>query len=352
MSTTPTPTGTHLRVSAGPSLTHLHDITPVVNTAQPYKLSSDRFEGEVVAYIKGLPRRHGDGEGGKERERESEKEYFEREERRGVTWSIQVRGRFLHPISADDILFGNTFDRPLHLPWGSGAALKFMHYMDPTLEHDLTSPTKPWALSPLISTMPHFKHQRLPQDRGQKGERKEEPFPPRESIEDDTSQLHLAGERSSSHGSGNGGGAEREGLGLEDAAARRAYFSSSENRKKITFGPEVRLSPESWCSPRLSYLDSLQDVITTDFCYGFIEFTPTLSLRLPGGISFDLVKYWDGQPVRFMCCERKKEREGGGEGEGPWGAVFWCVAIEMVKDEEDEEGGAREEGKEAGGDVD
>ena len=39
---------------------------------------------------------------------------------------IAIAGRFLRPISADDVLFGNTFDRPLKLPWGSGAALKFM----------------------------------------------------------------------------------------------------------------------------------------------------------------------------------------------------------------------------------
>jgi hypothetical protein len=37
-----------------------------------------------------------------------------------------VIGRFLKPYSADDILFGNTFDKPLKLPWGSSAALKFM----------------------------------------------------------------------------------------------------------------------------------------------------------------------------------------------------------------------------------
>ena len=39
------------------------------------------------------------------------------------------RGRFLTPVCADDVMFGNTFDRPLKLPWGSGAALKFMQYV-------------------------------------------------------------------------------------------------------------------------------------------------------------------------------------------------------------------------------
>lgn len=72
-------------------------------------------------------------------------------------------------------------------------------------------------------------------------------------------------------------------------------------------------------------------MITTDFCYGFINFSPSLSLQLPGGFSLDLMKYWDGQPVRFVCCERKRFVEEGGE---PWGRIFWCVAIEMVNDEE------------------
>ena len=35
-------------------------------------------------------------------------------------------GRFLQAHSADDILFGNIFERPLKLPWVFGAALRFM----------------------------------------------------------------------------------------------------------------------------------------------------------------------------------------------------------------------------------
>jgi hypothetical protein len=83
----------------------------------------------------------------------------------------------------------------------------------------------------------------------------------------------------------------------------------------------------------------IQDVITADFCYGFLEFSPTLSLRLPGGISFDLMRYWDGQPVRFVCCERKEVAV---DGEDPWGALFWCVAIEMGEDDGEEELGVEE----------
>jgi hypothetical protein len=100
---------------------------------------------------------------------------------------------------------------------------------------------------------------------------------------------------------------KKAGLGLHTSAARRSYFHSAKHRNEVVLGPN--------------------DIITTDFCYGFLEFSPTIALRLPGGVSFDLMKYWDGQPVRFVCCERKK-----GDSEGtPWGRMFWCVSIELAE---------------------
>jgi len=312
-------------------------ITSIVNTSKAYPIHSDLFQGEIVANIKGMTDEHG---------RVRDSEYFGREDRQGITWSIQVQGRFLVPTSADDILFGNTFDRPLKLPWGTSAILKFMHYIDPTLEHDLLSSTKPWALSPLICTMPHFMHTRVgdSQNTGRQVRINGKPcdlppFPPTESIRDSTDELYLtvinhdrAGSSDSSSASSvSSGGSKpttsrikdavkkkRRSINVgadvqtfEGAGQRRSYFSSAKRRELIQFGPE--------------------DVITTDFCYGFINFSPTLSLQLPGGISLDLMKYWDGQPVRFVCCERKEGVVGDGE---PWGRIFWCVAIE-INDEED-----------------
>lgn len=51
-------------------------------------------------------------------------------------------GRFLHTHSADDIMFGNIFDRPLKLPWGFGAALRFMRYVSLTTEVVLSNVTR------------------------------------------------------------------------------------------------------------------------------------------------------------------------------------------------------------------
>lgn len=54
-------------------------------------------------------------------------------------------------------------------------------------------------------------------------------------------------------------------------------------------------------------------------------------LRLPGGLSIDLLRYWDGQPVRFVCCERAKPGE---KRDGtPWGQIFFCVVIERAEEE-------------------
>jgi hypothetical protein len=168
--------------------------------------------------------------------------------------------------------------------------------------------------------MPYFAHHRVSS--------KASPFPSTTSIRDDTSDLHRASSKPKPYN-------------LAGSDKRRAYFRDTAHRQEITFGP--------------------QDVITTDFCYGFLEFSPTLSLRLPGGISFDLMKYWDGQPVRFVCCERNPQwqnkkgdsrwstpsgsRRGSPTSSGrttpdeePWGRMFWCVAIELADDEELQDG--------------
>ncbi|KAG6884925.1 hypothetical protein C0992_005590 [Termitomyces sp. T32_za158] len=337
-----------LRVSAGTG-TILTPITHLVNTTNAFPLVSDRYEGEVVVCIKDCTCPEKDAY-----------DYFEHPERHGMTWSIQARGRFLQHISADDVLFGNTFDRPLKLPWGSEVALQFMSFIDPTLEHDITSQTQPWALSPLISMMPHFVHSRVGLDNHDAPPVAlsiQKPtttiFPPKRPLSDDTSQLHLALRGTSdSRGSLPYGSAlslsspdlaalnrkpkesrsaistvkekltgkrkdkkkERKGLGLADASQRRAHFARAAHRQEITFGPN--------------------DILTTDICYGFLNFSPSLALRLPGGLSFDLMRYWNGQPARFVCCARKPREPGSDEGGSPWGQVFWTVVIEMVEDEE------------------
>lgn len=154
-----------LRVLAGPTTNDLTPISHLVNTYKTHRISSDRFDGEVTVHVKGFV-----GEDGRTREsayfngRKEKRSKWSKStngdsaspgngsERKGTTWSIQVKGRFLQDVSSDDVLFGNTFDRPLRLPWGSGAALKFMQYVvqfsskGRSLTVVLAMSTQPWNM--------------------------------------------------------------------------------------------------------------------------------------------------------------------------------------------------------------
>ena len=121
-----------LRITAGPNFHDLTEIKP--NTRKGFSVSTDAFEGEVAVFIKGFTTEDEDAE---------VLSYFEEAEREGKTWSIQFqgetgcvvmsaqgsdlhRGRFLQPHTADDILVGAAFDRPLTLPWGFSVVTSFM----------------------------------------------------------------------------------------------------------------------------------------------------------------------------------------------------------------------------------
>ena len=72
-----------LRVLAGPSVDALVPITP--NNHKPHTIVSDLFEGKVVVHIKNFLDEQGNY---------SDSEYFDRDDRRDVTWSIQVQGMY------------------------------------------------------------------------------------------------------------------------------------------------------------------------------------------------------------------------------------------------------------------
>ncbi|KAI0732740.1 hypothetical protein C8Q72DRAFT_816797 [Fomitopsis betulina] len=265
-----------LRILAGPSLGELTLIA--ANSNQAVDIKSDAFEGKVAAYIEGFVGASGEL---------SDNAYFKK--RPSVSWSIQVQGRFLKPYSADDIMFGNVFERPLKLPWGFGAALKFMNFVDPTLEQDLASSSKPWALSPLIATMPYLEHKKI------SGPGDIPSFPPEHLVGNDMSHLHLEC-------------AKKTDLSKD----RRTVFKDVARRKEVVFGSE--------------------DLITADFCYNYLRFSSQgVELCLPGGLTIDMMKYWDGQPVPFVCCERLRPGEHLGQ---PWGRILWCVVIEAVDEDE------------------
>ena len=67
-------------------------------------------------------------------------------------------GRFLDTHCADDILFGNIFDRPLKLPWGFGAVLKFMRYVRKHVLRPRPAPPRDVAMWRLDDVIMHNEH--------------------------------------------------------------------------------------------------------------------------------------------------------------------------------------------------
>ncbi|KIP07290.1 hypothetical protein PHLGIDRAFT_89753 [Phlebiopsis gigantea 11061_1 CR5-6] len=269
-----------LRFLAGPSFT---DLSPIkVNSDVPLHVKSSAFDGKVAVYVKGLA----DSSGSR-----ASSPYFDHKDRKGITWSIQLQGRFLQTHSADDIIFGNVFDRPLRVPWGFGAALKFMRYVDPSLQEDLASKSRPWAFSPFVATMPHIHHARLDDD-------SETPsFPaPYDPICENMSQVRTR----------SGTGRRHDAIPPRHRKQRKVHFRSADRRRDVQFGPN--------------------DLITADFCHHYLDFSDDgIVLRLPCGISIDLLRYWDGQPVRFVCAERNK---GPSADKQPWGRVLFCIVMQ------------------------
>ena len=108
-----------LRVLTGPStsLDALEDISHLVNTSAPYRIQSDAFDGAVIVHIKDFVGPSGGGSGGRDRTGlETGDAYFCSSERKGVTWSIQVRC-VRYYFGFINVSWGKLTFRVCVLPW-------------------------------------------------------------------------------------------------------------------------------------------------------------------------------------------------------------------------------------------
>ena len=76
--------------------------------------------------------------------------YFDGHKR---AFALQVLGRFKKPLNGDDLMFGTWFEKELKLPRGYSFALRFMKYIDASMEYNIHNTTKPYMCSPLVCAM-------------------------------------------------------------------------------------------------------------------------------------------------------------------------------------------------------
>jgi hypothetical protein len=74
-----------LRVLVGPDPSSLQPVTSLVNSGKAFKIQSEAFDGELALFIKGFP-------GEDANDTAAADAYFDAPDRKGKTWSIQVRG--------------------------------------------------------------------------------------------------------------------------------------------------------------------------------------------------------------------------------------------------------------------
>ncbi|TKY89657.1 hypothetical protein EX895_001442 [Sporisorium graminicola] len=275
-----------LKISAGPSVDALQTVA-VNHDDRPTEINSDLFQGRIAVRIKNFTGSDPDGV-----EHRKDTPYFGAGHGKGQSWSMQIQGRFKSAVNADDLVFGNEFDKPIkdHLPYGTSVALQFVKLVDPNLEHDLYA-QRPHAWSPYLATMPRVNS--VASDKEDFSEWPSFPTHP-EYVQDDISSL-IPSEL-----------AEKE----RDTVANFKGIDKAHEYRQRFLGNRAH---------RKEIIVDKDQIVTADFFNGFLDFNDlTLHIPFSGGLKFDLKKYWDGQPVRYICKDRKNDN------------VFFIIQFDIV----------------------
>ncbi|ORZ19420.1 hypothetical protein BCR42DRAFT_347943, partial [Absidia repens] len=244
-----------IKIRVGTSLSELKTISPY----EPCVVDGPHFKGTIDIRLKGL----------------NAAQYFEQQP--GTSFCIHLHGRFLTSTStsADDIVFGNQFDQPLCLPRGFFLLTKFAQWWDPGLDLHLQE-EQPYAYSPLIVTLNTLHITTTSSDAQQQ-----------KDVENDTGYTMQQCDPSAE--------ISQPLLFQENtqlilprydtplsSSKRQYYFSNLENRRQVSIE-----SDQMWIG---------------DFCNGYLDMMNG-SIQIPG-FSLDVLKYYQGQPLRFICKKR------------------------------------------------
>jgi len=169
-------------------------------------------------------------------------------------------------------------------------------YIEPTIQLDLYA-EKPWALSYALASLNHLSLTK---------QKVEGAFVNEKTVE--TLNAVYEGDHPIDEG----------GDEATQAISRKKWMANPENRKAVKLSKDTYYGME-FCNGYLSTYGQSRS--------SSIDFND-LSLSLPGGysLSFDLLKYWDGQPATYVCSKR-------GPNGLPGGQAYWSVAFEIVDED-------------------
>ncbi len=128
----------------------ISNIVPINYDTQPIIIHNEHFTGFAVFRCNNFDGHMPiDPASGKPIPRLSTTEYFNGHRR---TFSLQVSGRFRQEWSADEVMFGTFFEKPIKLPPGYKLAVGLAKKIDASMDGDLGC-EQPYMCSPLICAM-------------------------------------------------------------------------------------------------------------------------------------------------------------------------------------------------------
>lgn len=305
-----------LRVSCGPTKTQLAPLMPNTSTATPLLPAP---KGVRDVQLKVFIEQYRGPSGCSAQESHP---YFSHPSRKGELYALRIDFTPDEPIAGDDLVLGNDFDRPIRdkLPFWFGGAWKALKWVDPGIEGDVyadqpgifgrvlgsVNVLEASDVSPSTSTSTNTNTNTNTVPRSLSPPRAKG-HSPSSSVSsssssggrEDVDASEAAGDVIFEALAGGPEVAELEAAGEHvptDPAARRKFFLDEERRRRFTFLPGRRY--------RL------------DFGNGFIDFNE-FGLKLPG-FKVNVLKYWDGQPLRYVLKNRRTEE------------VYAVVAFELV----------------------
>lgn len=294
----------------------LTDLAYINDDYHPQLINNDYFTGQVVFRVRNFAGVVPVDPTTQQPKRViSNTDYFQGHKR---AFSLQISGRFKHAWTADDVLFGTFFERPLTLPRGYSIALSLARRIDSSMVAELDRPD-PYMCSPLICAMNLFHVQPLWSTVNITSGAKQRTQGPSEIIEEfglksgapprpeplPMPKWEFGGKKQLSEQvitewSGTGqaqaglrharhatlpdvmAGYSEKGHSLGHSAAhRRSYFLKEEHRRRFIYHP--------------------------DTVYSFDFFSPYVDLnrmQLKLGISIDVLYYLNGNPLRYQCRSR------------------------------------------------
>ncbi|KAI8336197.1 hypothetical protein BC941DRAFT_428579 [Chlamydoabsidia padenii] len=230
-----------LKIRVGTSIDTLESLS----SFEPVRIDGPYFKGTIDIRIKGL----------------NSPAYFDQT---NDTFCIHFHGQFLgqndlDETTADDIIFGNQFESPLKLPMGFSMLTKFAQWWDPGLDLHLQD-KRPYAYSPLVVTLNTLSVTPYDVMRATC----EPSTEINEPIEENTTMWLPESNKPLS------------------SKQRQQYFTSAENRRKAKVLPD-----QIWIG---------------DFNNGYMDMMNG-TIQIPG-FSIDALKYYQGQPLRYICKQR------------------------------------------------